>query len=829
MSVAIGILIVIIILVMGSVTPLVSILNPESGVIQNSKNLIYKNQTIKIPGLYDQVTIIQDKNGIYHIYASNDHDLFLALGYIQAKNRLFQMEIFALTGLGNLSGWLGSSFNSYDRFWTLAGGPITAEKDWQSVLSNSSINPVDAQTVLALEAYSQGINDYIAYAKANNLLPITFKLLGVQPFNWSPVDSFAVQEVMASSLEFGDDALLFSLLYSKLGNSVYQLIPTFSPVPQYYYAGYNGEPNQYVLEVSQNTYPVNQTVAGLAYEVAKMWDPPSWVVNAHVPENSNEWVVSGNRSATGKPILVGGPVLSFSLPAIWFQVQLVDPNYDVYGVVLPGAPAIIIGFNNRIAWTLTDTEAISWGTFFWVQQVKGDNYYWKGEWYPLKSYYVNGMRVNWTNLGPIMAQNGSTALVMTWMGNKVSNDLGVLLNIMNSSNWEQFREALESWYVPYQNFAFADNSTIADISAGYYPVFNSTNGLPYNPSAIMPGSGVEYISGSIPYSMIPQVVNPACGFIVSSNQRQVGPSYPYWYGNTMSFSAGFRAMMEFNYLNTHGNYSIKDMEDLQSENYTDYEAAMSVPYIIKYLSNSSNATVQEALSYLKNWDYDMSANSKAATIWFFTYELLFNETFIPYLYSHGFLPQYRDLFYPSGLGGSWPDTQGLPSLDEDMAYMIEKGSAFPFSNESMSNLLQEAIVKAMNYLQEEYPNGNFTWGHFYGFYFPSLLGISSISVGPLSRGGDYNTPNDAAGGGPESNWPSGGQSWIMVVNLKNISDSFGVYPGGQSEDPASPLYANYIGYWMNGTYLQLYYISSSKIFPASIIMDTIIMLPGDGS
>ncbi|EQD36101.1 Peptidase S45, penicillin amidase, partial [mine drainage metagenome] len=131
----------------------------------------------------------------------------------------------------------------------------------------------------------------------------------------------------------------------------------------------------------------------------------------------NEIVIAGNRTSTGNPILMGGPVLGFSLPAIWFQVQLVAPGIDAYGVVLPGDPAIVIGFNNNIAWTLTDTQSISDGTFFFVQQVSNGQYYWNSTEHPVITHSINGVDVNYTNLGSIMVQNGSLALVMDWMGN----------------------------------------------------------------------------------------------------------------------------------------------------------------------------------------------------------------------------------------------------------------------------------------------------------------------------------------------------------------------------------------------------------------------------
>jgi penicillin amidase len=819
----IGVMMIVLILVVGSFTPLISILNPTTGVIQNSRNLVIGNNSYALPGITDKVVVVQDKYGVYHIYASNKNDLYYALGVIQAKERLEEIEVFGLEGMGQMQTFFGSSYLNYDRFQTLTGAPITAQKDWSSVLNNASSNATDLMTEDALISYSRGINDYINYSEAHHTIPVLFKLLGVKPYYWTPVYSYAVQEIMTQQLEFGDDALQFAVLYSALGNLTYDLLPTFSPLQNYYYGGYSGSPDPTVLSLSHNTFPVNSTTLSLAETVIKefKYDPPTYF-NFTTNDHSNEIVVAGNRTTTGHPLLMGGPVLGFSLPAIWFQVQLVAPGVDVYGVVLPGAPAVIIGFNQNIAWTLTDTQAISSGTFYFTQQLTGDSYIWNGTAYPLREYSVNGFEVNWTNLGPIMARQGNTALVMDWVGNIVSNEIGILLELNSANNWTQFRGFLSSWVAPYQNFAFANSSMIADISPSFYPIFGGTT---YNPASIMPGDGTEYVSGSIPYTSVPQVVNPPQGFIVSSNQRQVGPGYPYWFGITNSFSDEFRAQMEVDYLANHSTVSENNIVNFQGTNYTDYEAQVAVPYILSYLKGNSNSSVETAYSLLSKWNFNMTADSLAASVWFFSYMYLFNNTFMPFFEKYGVLSRFSTtLEVPSGMGGSYPNTSGSASMDIDLLNAIITGSASPFSNQSMKSMITDSVIQAMNFLNGKYPAGNYFWGNFYGFLFPNLFGLSEFNVGPISKGGDFNTPNDASGVGP-NNYPTGGQSWEMVVNMSNVSRSYGIYPGGQSEDPASPLYSNYVNDWINGTFLPLLFYQTYSSIPSNEIMDVISMIP----
>lgn len=182
--VAAGAVIIIVVVVVASFTPLFTILNPpNSGVEQNSRNLVIKNETYFVQGLQRPVAVIEDRYGVYHIYAEDNNDMFLTLGFLQAKERLFQMELIALASMGRLQYLLGSGYANYDRFQTLVGGvPVTAQKDWQEMLGNATVNATDAESVQALEAYSEGINDYINYSLAHNLLHWSSSSLARSPF-----------------------------------------------------------------------------------------------------------------------------------------------------------------------------------------------------------------------------------------------------------------------------------------------------------------------------------------------------------------------------------------------------------------------------------------------------------------------------------------------------------------------------------------------------------------------------------------------------------------------------------------------------------------------
>ena len=190
------------------------------------------------------------------------------------------------------------------------------------------------------------------------------------------------------------------------------------------------------------------------------------------------------------------------------------------------------------------------------------------------------------------------------------------------------------------------------------------------------------------------------------------------------------------------------------------------------------------------------------------------------------MPAYNaTLGTPSGMSGSFANTTGYASMDIDVLHFILENSAAPFNDTSMSSMISNAVVQAMGFLEEKYPSGNFTWGQFHGFEFPNLFGLAQFSVGPIAKGGDFNTPNDAPGIAPY-NYPESGQSWVMVVNLSNVSRSYGVYPGGQSENPESPQYSNYIEDWIKGNYLPLLYYSGYSQFPTADMMAVLTLHPG---
>ncbi len=267
----------------------------------------------------------------------------------------------------------------------------------------------------------------------------------------------------------------------------------------------------------------------------------------HAYPDSNAWAANGPAVAGGRSMLAGDPHLPQTIPSIWYQVALSAPGYAVSGVSVPGLPGVLLGHNQHIAWSLTDTQ--NQAALFYTERTsrsRPGQYFWDGAWRRMRQvHYTIAVRggaaqrltVDLTVHGPVMTQAGQTTSV-DWMGNVPSPDLAVLLAINTAHDWAQFHAALAHWRAPTQNFVYADDrGHIGAISAGYYPVVR--RGQPWLP---MPGTGADDVAGVIPYAAVPQAYDPPGHVLATANQRPVGPSYPYYIGTSANFfDPGYRA------------------------------------------------------------------------------------------------------------------------------------------------------------------------------------------------------------------------------------------------------------------------------------------------
>ena len=474
------------------------------------------------------------------------------------------------------------------------------------------------------------------------------------------------------------------------------------------------------------------------------------------------------------------------------------------GVSVPGLPGILLGHNAHIAWSLTDTQ--NEATFYYAERVRGDSYYWRGSWHPMTvvhySIPVRGaatvqLTVDITVHGLIMTQAGQT-MAVDWMGNVPSGDLPALLAVNEASSLAQFRAALAGWHAPTQNFVYADGAgNIGAISAGYYPQV----GVGCQPWLPMPGSGGCDVTGVIPYNAVPQVYDPPSHLIATDNQRPVTAAYPYYIGDSADFyDPGYRAAHAYAALKAGEPLSAASIAAVQND-LTDDLASRVVPSLLAALGSASLSSSQRSVvPLLRSWNYAMDENSAAATVWWTFWGDYLSQVFEPW-WKAAKVPVGRDQL---GLAVN----PALAPLDEDLeAWTLSDPSNAAFAGPSGHGpgtapaAMVAAFRTAVSHLSSLYgaAPSSWTWGRMHSRSFPSVTGAAGLGYGPRAAGGDPFT-EDAADGGLNA---STGPSWRMVVSFAPGGGvtAEGVYPGGQSENPASPWYDNLVPLWWDGQYL----------------------------
>jgi penicillin G amidase len=759
------------------------------------------NETLTIPGLAQPVRVIFEKDGTAHVIAQTDADLFVAVGYVHARFRLFQMDLMRRQGEGRLSQVVGKAALDSDRFELQLGLLRTAQQEWAQA---------DDVTKTALTAYARGVNDRISEAKRQHQLPVMFTLLGYEPQPWTPIDTLIVKGDMTQTLNFTDTPLVMALLNKSLGAD---LTSTWFPVlPPNLQSPY--DPGPYptkptvapIAAMRSVTDSEAATAAALHERLAAL--PPGLLATGGA---SNNWAVSSAKSASGGALLAGDPHLHLTLPSIWFQLTEDSPDYHTSGVSIPGTPVVLIGHNQHIAWSLTDAQ--NQQTFFYEEKEDGAHpgqYLWKDAWHaydtvnydiPVLGGPTDHLTVKLSTHGPVISERGQTTSVW-WAGNIPSQDFGVLMRVGQASDYQGFRDALRDWHSPTHNFVYADDAgNIGLISAGYFPLV--AQGQPWLP---MPGTGEYDVTGTVPYDDIPQVYDPPEGFIWSANQRQVGPDYPYYIGTASNFfDPGYRANEIKRVLSQAGKLSAADMMALQSDT-RDFLASEITPQLVNALAGDQLTTSeQQARDLLASWDFRMETGSAAASIWSTFWEAYLSQTFDSIWKAKNVTVDRHEL--DDAL------SQYLEALTLASPSPCPAGAACPTVTPTASQdaALRAAFHAAFSGLQRTLgaDPASWTWGRIHTRELENLAQVSGLSYGPRADRGDGNTPL-AAGGFPSTHGPS----WRMVVDWGTHTFS-GIYPGGQSENPASTWYMNRVDTWWNGLYAPMLSADQAAFSPGA--------------
>lgn len=618
--------------------------------------------TIELDGLSGPVDVKRDGNGIPQIYAESDDDLFMAQGFVQAQDRFWEMDVRRHTTSGRLSEMFGKSQVKNDEFLRTLGWHRVAQKEYDSKLS--------PETKKYLQAYAKGVNSYLK-GKDGKDISLEYAALGFtndyKPQKWTPVDSLAWLKAMAWDLRGNmQDEIDRSLMTSRLGPSqIKDLYPEYpydrnKPIVQE--GAYNSATKEYEGKSSAGSQSQSQTGGaagtglagnaqapdGLQSQLSGLSDTLDSVPDAGLGPNgngigSNSWVVSGNHTITGKPLLANDPHLSPQLPSTWYQMGLhcrtvsKDCQYDVSGYTFAGMPGVVIGHNQDIAWGMTNLGADV--TDLYLEKFEGDGYSYDNKVLPFKSRVetikVAGgkskkITVRETGNGPLLSDRdselgkvGKKATVdsaapdrgdgygvsLRWTALKPGKSMDAVFELNKAKDFTDFRKAASSFEVPSQNLIYADTKGHIGYQApGKIPVRGKGDGaLP------APGWDSDYRwTGYIPQSALPYEYDPKRGYIVTANQAVVDEDkYPYKLTSDWGYGARSQRITDLiqSKIKNGGKVSTEDMRTMQMDNSSEI-AKVLVPKLLKI--DVKDSYVREAQKLLEGWDYTQDPDSAAA-------------------------------------------------------------------------------------------------------------------------------------------------------------------------------------------------------------------------
>jgi penicillin amidase len=781
---------------------LMTLLNPVTGIYSSANPLIQNQYLIK--GLKEEVKIIIDSRGVPHIYANNDKDLFFAIGFMHAKDRLWQMDIQRRAAEGRLAEIIGKSALKNDIIMRTIGL-------WRAaIITANYIKENYLQYWELYQAYADGVNAYIDIAVKNNNLPLMFRLLDYKPDYWSVADSIAFAKLMSWSLTNFYEPLKFSLVAAKLGSrealKIYPIFPHFQEnvtvIPG------NGTIEGKKINVdpdyllSLDWY--SEWATGLNFSDPNFSNKLIEAINDALnflgedPEylGSNNWAVSASKSSNGYAMLADDPHLGLQIPSLWYEVDLHSKDINCYGVTLAGIPPIIIGFNNKIAWGLTNTQMSVMD--FYIEKINPQDpsmYYYNGSWHKIQTVRetinVKGEKpyellVNTTVHGPIITSKG-LAISIKWVGMNVTLEAIAIIDVMKANNLSEFFNALKHWDVPSQNFMYADvYGNIAVIEPGKFPL--RLVKLPNNQTiyvlgsrSVLNGTGGYEWSKFIPFELLPHSINPSQGYLAAPNQMSVNKYYPFFILGGW-WDPGSRAH-RINVILNKTKVSLEDMMEGQRDVFQ-WDAYSYSSLIIKSMNMypSSDPDVQKALNLLKNWNFTMKKDMEAPSVWWFWVASFYNMTFIK---------KFKEL----GI-----ERAKLPYL-ENILYLALNEPNSTWFNGNFYLTASQALVNAVKYLKNKYGN-DWTWGKIHRVYFKHLSGLEALSLGPYEEDGGDDTLM-AAGMPLFGGFVTHGPSWRMIVVMSQKPQGYGVYPGGQSENPVSNHYGDFVDYWLSYKYYKL--------------------------
>lgn len=724
-----------------------------------------------LDGLTAPVTVHRDSSGIPHIVAENARDLFYAQGFVTAQDRFWAMESSRRAAHGTLSEVIGERGLKNDTFMRILGLTESAEADWKTL---------DAETQTALQAYADGVNAYLA--QAGDQLPLEFKILGITPQAWTPIDSLVFGKLVAWGLSnnYQDELIVTKLAAALSWEETLSLLPDY-PGPD--------------VIPDANAALLNTATALL--EAGADWQSAAPL--ARPDQGSNAWVVGGSHTASGMPLLAGDPHQGLSMPALWYEVGLhtTDGQYDVAGASLPGLPGVEIGHNAHIAWAVTNARPDVQDLFIETLNEDGTQYQFKGEWKDLtvreetiqiKDGEPVTFNIRATHHGPLVtdaAPDSEQPLALRWTGLDEGRPLAQsILQLNRAANWDEFRAALTFWQLPGMNFVYADTEgNIGFQMSGAVPLraSNDVKGL----QPVSGANGAHEWMGFVPFDELPSAVNPGGDFFASANNRPAGLDYPHFLSHY--FQPPYRVALISETIRVSKNVTAEEFAALQGSLYSDINLQVAQA-IVNEAAPATDAE-QTALNLLKDWDGRMAPDSKAASL---------SESALRHI-----LRLTLNLKLDSATTDAYLTLAGYPymflqNLLDDPAHSWWGGKR--------AGTMSAALTAAVNEFGAD--QSKWAWGDLHTFTFSHPLGSIGplrpiFNRGPFPTGGNWNTVNSGAYYADTAYAMGLGPAYRIISDPADWDASLSIIPSGQSGQPFSPHYADQIESWLAVRYHKL--------------------------
>lgn len=785
-----------------------------------------RSTTLQLAGLRERVTISRDARGIPYVEASNDDDLYFAQGYATASDRLWQMDLLRRTARGELSEIFGESVLEEDKRHRIYGF---------AALSEAMVAELPPQVRRAAEAYARGVNAFIASREGQNLAP-EFMLLQYRPRPWRVADSMVIAKNLAEALSTTWQTDLMRAALAGLPPARRAvLLPETSPLDVLVVGSDRIEKARPAARQSSTRKPtdIEFGVNDLSC-LASVWQAAQRSLariglDAEGGTASNNWVVSGQRTATRQAMLANDPHLSPSAPSIWYLTHLSAPGLRVAGATIPGAPGIMLGHNERIAWGATNLAPDVQDVY--VEKFDKDN--------PRRYLTPEGWReavvrreeirvrknpaspeteavsfdVTVTRHGPVILERDGARYALRWtaLDAKTVELVGLFL-LNRATNWQEFTRALSQYTGPTQNFVYADTSGhIGYYGAGRIPIRRTGDGsLPYD-GATDAGDWTGYI----PFASLPHVYDPPSGIIVTANQRVVGRDYPFHL--THEWSQPYRARRVLNLLQAKPKLTTEDFRAIQRDTYSfggaifaravvEATRGQSVPSSHEHIAANWRASLAE----LKEWDGHMNADSRAAAL------------------AAQMRAAFRRRLLADALGAEGAQFFNWGNLDASLDRIITERPAewLPKEFSNYAGLLLACYADARQALTQRLgaDEAKWTWGNWARVHFPHPLAAVPVVgqpfvVAPFGQNGS----GYSAGTGPTVN-VGASVSMRLIADTGDWDKTQHGIPLGQSGDPASPHWQDQLADWRAAT-PHVFPFSKPAVERASAAGSTLVLTP----